>query len=89
MRVVVADCAIDLAQQADLGKVPAGTRQFRIGTAVAGVVALAGSFVGFIKLVGLVYPIYGYIGFVLMALGLIGWIRMTRKSGAMASASLR
>ena len=69
--------------------VPAGTRQFRIGTAVAGVVALAGSFVGFIKLVGLVYPIYGYIGFVLMALGLIGWIRMARKSGAMAGASLR
>ena len=58
--------------------VPAGTRQFRIGTAVAGVVALAGSFVGFIKLVGLVYPIYGYIGFVLMALGLIGWVRMQR-----------
>ena len=58
--------------------VPANTRQFRVGTAIAGVVALGGSFVGFITLVGLVYPIYGYIGFVLMALGLIGWVRMQR-----------
>jgi len=62
------------------------TNRFRVGTAVAGVVALAGSFVGFIQLVGLVYPIYGYIGFVLMALGLVGWIRMARKSSAVANA---
>ncbi len=57
---------------------PPHARHFRIGTALAGVVALAGSFVGFIKLVGMVYPIYGYIGFVLMALGFIGWMRMQR-----------
>lgn len=62
------------------------TTRFRVGTAIAGVVALAGSFVGFIQLVGLVYPIYGYIGFVLMALGLVGWIRMARKSSAVANA---
>src|SRR5690606_24890493 len=60
---------------------PAGTGRFRMGTVVAGVLALAGSFVGFIKLVGIVYPIYGYIGFVLMALGLLGWLRMSRRSG--------
>ena len=60
--------------------VPVGTSRFRTGTVIAAVLALAGSFVGFIKLVGIVYPIYGYIGFVLMALGLIGWLRMSRRS---------
>ena len=45
---------------------PAGGTPFRLGTTVAGIAALAGSFVGFIKLVGVVYPIYGYIGFLLM-----------------------
>lgn len=58
--------------------VPAGTKQFRVGSAVSGALAMLGSLVGFITLVGMVYPIYGYIGFVLMALGLLGWLRMNR-----------
>ena len=68
---------------------PAGTAQFRIGTAVSGTVALAGSFVGFITLVGMVYPIYGYIGFVLMALGLVGWLRMSRNRPAQTATDAR
>ena len=50
---------------------PAGGAPFRLGTSVAGIAALAGSFVGFIKLVGVVYPIYGYIGFLLMGCTLV------------------
>lgn len=57
---------------------PPGTPSFRIGTVVAAAAALAGSFVGFIKLVGTVYPFYGYVGFALMALGVIGWLRIGR-----------
>ncbi len=64
--------------------VPAETGKFRVGTVVAGVLALAGSFVGFIKLVGIVYPIYGYIGFVLMALAFVGWLRVARRQDAAA-----
>uniref|UniRef100_UPI0033407748 YkvI family membrane protein n=1 Tax=Castellaniella defragrans TaxID=75697 RepID=UPI0033407748 len=58
---------------------PAGTPRFRAGTVVAGVLAWAGSFVGFIQLVGIVYPIYGYIGFVLMGLACVGWLRVARR----------
>ncbi|CAM5792998.1 YkvI family membrane protein [Castellaniella caeni] len=65
---------------------PPNTRQFRAGTIFAGLVALVGSFVGFIKLVGIVYPIYGYIGFVLMALAFVGWLRVVRRRGASARA---
>ena len=54
---------------------PAGGTPFRLGTTVAGIAALAGSFVGFIKLVGVVYPIYGYIGFLLMGCTLVCWLR--------------
>lgn len=65
--------------------VPANTPKFRVGTVVAGALALAGSFVGFIQLVGTVYPIYGYIGFVLMALAFVGWLRVARRPGGDAS----
>ena len=58
---------------------PAGTPRFRWGTGVAGVLALGGSFAGFITLVGMVYPVYGYIGFALMACALVGWLRMGRR----------
>ncbi|WP_370680503.1 hypothetical protein [Comamonas sp. GB3 AK4-5] len=58
--------------------VPVATPKFRWGTALASVLALGGSFVGFIALVGMVYPIYGYIGFALMACALLGWLRMDR-----------
>ena len=57
---------------------PAGGTPFRLGTTVAGIAALAGSFVGFIKLVGVVYPIYGYIGFLLMGCTLVCWLRSAR-----------
>ena len=57
---------------------PAGGAPFRLGTSVAGIAALAGSFVGFIKLVGVVYPIYGYIGFLLMGCTLVCWLRSAR-----------
>lgn len=58
--------------------VPVATPTFRWGSVLASVVALGGSFVGFITLVGMVYPIYGYIGFALMACALLGWLRMGR-----------
>ena len=61
---------------------PVGTPRFRLGTSVAAIVALAGSFVGFIKLVGVVYPIYGYVGFVLMACTLWGWLRFQKSQAA-------
>jgi len=51
---------------------------------VAGVVALGGSFAGFITLVGMVYPVYGYIGFALMACALAGWLRMGRRPAPQA-----
>lgn len=54
---------------------PAGTRQFRWGSVVTGVVAFVCSLVGFISLVGEVYPFFGYLGFVLMAAVLLGWLR--------------
>lgn len=57
---------------------PAGGAPFRLGTSVAGIAALAGSFVGFIKLVGVVYPVYGYIGFLLMGCTLVCWLRSAR-----------
>ncbi len=57
---------------------PAGTRQFRIGTAVAGVLAFVGSLVGFISLVGQVYPLFGYLGFFLIAAVVVGWLRAGR-----------
>lgn len=63
---------------------PAGTPRFRWGTGVAGVVALGGSFAGFITLVGMVYPVYGYIGFALMACALAGWLRMGRRRAPQA-----
>ena len=55
---------------------PAGTPQFRWATVLGGALALAGSFVGFIALVGTVYPAYGYIGFALIACTFAGWLRM-------------
>lgn len=55
---------------------PAGTPQFRWATAAGGALALAGSFVGFIALMGTVYPAYGYIGFALIVCTLAGWLRM-------------
>lgn len=61
---------------------PAGTPRFRWGSAVSGALALGGSFVGFITLVGLVYPIYGYIGFALMGCAFIGWLRMVKAPAA-------
>lgn len=65
--------------------VPADTIRFRAGTVAAGALALAGSFVGFIQLVGIVYPIYGYIGFVLMALAFVGWLREARRQNEASS----
>ncbi|WP_276808996.1 YkvI family membrane protein [Castellaniella defragrans] len=65
--------------------VPADSGRFRVGTVAAGVLALAGSFIGFIQLVGIVYPIYGYIGFVLMALAFVGWLRVARRGDGAAS----
>ncbi|KLR57053.1 membrane protein [Diaphorobacter sp. J5-51] len=56
----------------------ASKRRFRTTSAIAGALALAGSFVGFIQLVGTVYPAYGYIGFVLMACTLVGWLRLAK-----------
>ena len=61
---------------------PAGTRTFRIGSAVAGVLAFVGSLVGFISLVGQVYPLFGYLGFLLIAAVLIGWLRRGRLAAA-------
>jgi len=52
-----------------------GTSSFRWGTIAAGVLAFAGSLVGFIQLVGTVYPFFGYLGFVLIICTVIGWIR--------------
>lgn len=52
------------------------TAAFRWGALGAGVLALAGSFIGFITLVGTVYPFFGYLGFVLMVCTLIGWWRL-------------
>jgi len=40
-----------------------------------GILALAFSFVGFVKLVNTVYPMYGYIGFVLIAFAIVAWLR--------------
>lgn len=54
------------------------TRQFNIGTAIAGVLGLLGAKIGFINLVGTVYPFFGYLGFVLMAWILIAWFRLRR-----------
>lgn len=54
---------------------PADTLRFRAGAAIAGVLAYAFSFIGFIKLVGTVYPFFGYLGFVLMACTLVAWVR--------------
>ena len=66
---------------------PAGGTPFRLGTTVAGIAALAGSFVGFIKLVGVVYPIYGYIGFLLMGCTLC-WLRSRAAPSHKASRGL-
>lgn len=55
---------------------PAGTRKFKAGAAVSGVVGYAGAKLGFITLVGTVYPFFGYIGFVLMLAILVGWWRI-------------
>lgn len=52
-----------------------GTAGFVWGTVITAVLAFAGSFVGFIKLVGTVYPMFGYLGFVLMVFTIIGWWR--------------
>lgn len=52
------------------------TAGFRLGAIVAGVLALIGSMIGFITLVGTVYPFFGYLGFLLMVCTLIGWVRM-------------
>ncbi|QIH06086.1 MULTISPECIES: hypothetical protein [unclassified Pseudomonas] len=57
---------------------PAGTRQFRIGSILAGALAFVGSLVGFISLVGQVYPFFGYLGFLLIAAVIIGWLRPRR-----------
>ena len=57
---------------------PAGTRQFRLGSIAAGALAFAGSLVGFISLVGQVYPFFGYLGFLLIAAVVIGWLRPRR-----------
>jgi len=61
---------------------PINTPRFRWTTAAAGVLALAGSFVGFVTLVGTVYPIYGYIGFVLIASVILAWLRWARLEAA-------
>ncbi|KJK04672.1 YkvI family membrane protein [Pseudomonas tussilaginis] len=57
---------------------PAGTRNFRLGSVAAGVAAFVCSLIGFISLVGQVYPFFGYLGFVVMLAVLIGWLRMGR-----------
>ncbi|MGE8310134.1 MAG: hypothetical protein ACN6QR_11395, partial [Pseudomonas protegens] len=57
---------------------PAGTRQFRLGSIAAGALAFVGSLVGFISLVGQVYPFFGYLGFLLIAAVVIGWLRPRR-----------
>lgn len=54
------------------------TAAFHWGAVVSGVLALAGSFIGFITLVGTVYPFFGYLGFLLMACTVIGWWRIKR-----------
>jgi len=58
---------------------PVNTPRFRWTSAVAGVLALVGSFVGFVTLVGTVYPIYGYIGFVLIVCVVLAWVRWGRR----------
>lgn len=52
------------------------TAGFRWGAVISGVLALLGSFVGFITLVGTVYPFFGYLGFVLIVCTIIGWWRL-------------
>lgn len=52
------------------------TTAFRWGAVVSGVLALLGSFFGFITLVGTVYPFFGYLGFVLILCTIIGWWRL-------------
>ncbi len=52
-----------------------GTAGFVWGTIATAALAFAGSFVGFIKLVGTVYPLFGYLGFVLMVFTILGWWR--------------
>lgn len=52
------------------------TRNFRLGAIVFGILALIGSFAGFITLVGTVYPLFGYLGFVLMICTVLGWLRL-------------
>lgn len=60
---------------------PVETTRFRVGTAVAGLVAIFGAKLGFITLVGIVYPFFGYLGFVLMAAILMGWWRLRHAAG--------
>jgi len=49
--------------------------RFKLAVTGIGVIALACSFVGFVKLVNTVYPMYGYIGFVLIAFAVVAWLR--------------
>lgn len=58
------------------------TSRFRWGALVFGILALIGSFAGFITLVGTVYPLFGYLGFVLMICTVLGWLRLERQSRA-------
>ncbi len=60
------------------------TPRFKVATLVFGIAAYAGSTLGFIKLVGLVYPFFGYIGFVLMASITWAWMKQ-RKANVSAS----
>lgn len=57
------------------------TPNFRWGAIASGILALLGSFFGFINLVGTVYPFFGYLGFVLIVCTIIGWWRL--RSGSL------
>jgi len=52
--------------------------RFKLAVVGIGLVALACSFVGFVKLVNTVYPMYGYIGFVLIAFAIVAYLRWNK-----------
>jgi len=59
---------------------PVKSPRFKLAVVGIGLLALACSFVGFVKLVNTVYPMYGYIGFVLIAFAVVAWLRWDKVS---------
>jgi len=57
---------------------PVHSPRFKLAVVGIGLLALACSFVGFVKLVNTVYPMYGYIGFVLIAFAIVAWLRWSQ-----------